>query len=61
MLASKRSSFIFLSLLCVALADLRDGLGPFFGVYPQDEGWKPDETCAPCQFAASLRVSGTQP
>lgn len=41
--AAKRSSFIFLSLLCFALADVRDGPGPFFGVYLQSQGWYPDE------------------
>lgn len=42
-LLSKRQSFIFLSLLCFSLADVRDGLGPFFGVYLQAEGWRADE------------------
>lgn len=40
---SKQNSLIFLSLLCFALADVRDGLGPFFGVYLQSQGWAPDE------------------
>lgn len=40
---SKRTSFIFLSLLCFSLADVRDGLGPFLGVYLQQQGWLPDE------------------
>lgn len=40
---SKRGSLIFLSLLCFALADVRDGLGPFLGVYLQEHGWMPDE------------------
>ena len=34
---------MFLSLLCFALADVRDGLGPFLGVYLQEQGWMPDE------------------
>jgi predicted MFS family arabinose efflux permease len=42
-LLSKRKSFVFLSLLCFSLADMRDGLGPFLGVYLQGEGWRPDE------------------
>ena len=42
-LLSKRKSFVFLSLLCFSLADVRDGLGPFLGVYLQGEGWRPDE------------------
>ena len=40
--SSKQTSFIFLSLLCFALADVRDGLGPFLGVYLQGQGWTPD-------------------
>lgn len=40
---SRRGSLIFLSLLCFALADVRDGLGPFLGVYLQEQGWMPDE------------------
>lgn len=39
---AKRRSFVFLSLLCFALADVADGLGPFFGVYLQQQGWTPD-------------------
>ncbi len=39
----KRTSFICLSILCFALADVRDGLGPFFGVYLQSLDWEPDE------------------
>lgn len=39
----KTRSFIFLSLLCFALADVRDGLGPFLGVFLQGKGWTPDE------------------
>lgn len=39
---TKRRSFVFLSLLCFALADVADGLGPFFGVYLQQQGWAPD-------------------
>ncbi len=41
--SSKRKSLIFLSLLCFSLADVRDGLGPFLGVYLQGQGWMPDE------------------
>ena len=40
---SKQTSFLYLSLLCFALADVRDGLGPFLGVYLQAQGWMPDE------------------
>ena len=40
---SKQKSLTFLSLLCFALAEVRDGLGPFFGVYLQEKGWLPDE------------------
>ncbi|WP_294484737.1 MFS transporter [uncultured Mailhella sp.] len=40
---SKQGSLIFLSLLCFALADVRDGLGPFLGVYLQEQNWTPDE------------------
>jgi MFS family permease len=39
----KTRSLMFLSLLCFALADVRDGLGPFLGVFLQDKGWNPDE------------------
>lgn len=39
---SKKSSFIFLSLLCFTLADVRDGLGPFLGIYLQDNNWTGD-------------------
>lgn len=38
----KTRSLIFLSLLCFTLADVRDGLGPFLGVYLQGKGWTPD-------------------
>lgn len=41
--SSKQKSLIFLSLLCFSLADVRDGLGPFLGVYLQEHGWMPDE------------------
>lgn len=41
--SSKQKSLIFLSLLCFSLADVRDGLGPFLGVYLQGLGWMPDE------------------
>lgn len=39
---SRRTSFAWLSLLCFALADVRDGLGPFLGVWLQSLGWTPD-------------------
>ena len=39
---SRQRSLMFLSLLCFALADVRDGLGPFLGVYFQQQGWTPD-------------------
>lgn len=39
----KRFSLIFLSLLCFSVADVRDGLGPFIGIYLQKNGFKPDE------------------
>ena len=39
---SRQRSLAALSLLCFALADVRDGLGPFFGVYLQSHGWTPD-------------------
>lgn len=38
----KRRSFIFLSMLCFAMADVADGMGPFFGVFLQEKGWTPD-------------------
>lgn len=41
--AEKIRSLTFLSLLCFALADVRDGLGPFLGVFLQDNGWAPDD------------------
>ncbi len=41
--SSRQKSFVFLSLLCFSLADVRDGLGPFLGVYLQGQGWMPDE------------------
>ncbi len=41
--SEKQRSFVFLSLLCFALADVRDGLGPFLGVYLQQQKWTPDE------------------
>ena len=40
---SKRLSFAFLSCLCFSLADVRDGLGPFFGIFLQAADWRPDE------------------
>lgn len=39
----RRRSFVFLSLLCFALADVADGLGPFFGIFLQQHGWTPDD------------------
>ncbi len=39
--AMKRS-LLFLYILCFALADVRDGLGPFLGVFLQSKGWTPD-------------------
>ena len=38
----KTRSLAFLSLLCFGLADVRDGLGPFLGVYLQHHGWTAD-------------------
>lgn len=43
MLAAKERSLVSLSLLCFALADVRDGLGPFLGVYLQECGWAADD------------------
>ncbi len=40
---ARQGSLIALSLLCFSLADVRDGLGPFLGVYLQSLGWLPDE------------------
>ncbi len=40
---SRQRSFVFLSLLCFSLADVRDGLGPFFGIFLQAADWRPDE------------------
>lgn len=39
----KTRSLAFLSLLCFGLADVRDGLGPFLGVYLQEHGWAANE------------------
>ncbi len=39
----KTRSLAFLSLLCFGLADVRDGLGPFLGVYLQGHGWTADK------------------
>lgn len=36
-------SLVSLSFLCFFLADVRDGLGPFSGVYLQSCGWRADE------------------
>lgn len=41
-LAGKAGSLTCLSLLCFALADVRDGLGPFLGIFLQSHGWTPD-------------------
>ena len=41
-LAAKARSLTCLSLLCFALADVRDGLGPFLGIFLQSHGWTPD-------------------
>ena len=35
----KNISLVFLSLLCFTLADVRDGLGPFLGVFLQENNW----------------------
>lgn len=40
---NKKSSLLFLSLLCFSLADITDGLGPFLGVFLQQNNWTPDE------------------
>lgn len=40
---NKKYSLISLSLLCFALADVRDGLGPFIGIYLQQHNFSPDE------------------
>ena len=37
-LAAKTRSLTCLSLLCFALADVRDGLGPFLGIFLQSHG-----------------------
>lgn len=42
-MSTKKHSLIFLSLLCFSLADVRDGLGPFLGVYLQEKNWTADE------------------
>lgn len=39
----KRFSLIFLSLLCFSVADVRDGLGPFIGIYLQKHNFDSDE------------------
>ena len=41
-LAAKTRSLTCLSLLCFALADVRDGLGPFLDIFLQSHGWTPD-------------------
>ena len=40
---NKARSLIFLSIFCFAIADARDGIGPFLGVFLQTNGWTPDE------------------
>lgn len=40
---NKTRSLAFLSLLCFGMADVRDGLGPFLGVYLLEHGWPADE------------------
>ena len=40
---NKKYSLISLSLLCFALADVRDGLGPFIGIYLQKHNFTPDK------------------
>ena len=39
----KNISLVSLSLLCFTLADVRDGLGPFLGVFLQENNWSPDQ------------------
>lgn len=39
----KKYSLISLSLLCFTLADVRDGLGPFIGIYLQQHNFSPDK------------------
>lgn len=39
---SKQRSLTFLCLLCFSLADVRDGIGPFLGVYLQSQNWSAD-------------------
>ena len=39
----KKEYFAYGSLLSFSLADVRDGLGPFLGVYLQGKNWTPDE------------------
>lgn len=40
---SKNKSLWALSLLCFSLADIQDGLGPFLGVYLQQQKWNAEE------------------
>lgn len=40
---NKKYSLVFLSLLCFSVADVRDGLGPFIGIYLQGKNFEPDE------------------
>ena len=39
---SEKRSLPLLSLLCFGLADVRDGLGPFLGVFLLSRGWTPE-------------------
>lgn len=57
----KQRSFIFLSLLCFALADVADGLGPFFGVYLQQQGWTPDGIGFVMTAGGLAGLAGTAP
>lgn len=43
MVRKRNISLTALSLLSFSLADVRDGLGPFLGVYLQGKNWTPDE------------------
>lgn len=36
---SKKTTYTALALLCFSLADIHDGLGPFLGVYLQQQQW----------------------
>lgn len=58
---SKQRSFFFLSLLCFALADVADGLGPFFGIYLQQQGWTPDGIGFVMTAGGLVGLAGTAP